>query len=299
MSRSLNLLIGLLLVYVVGMLAPIVPTGKPTTALRFGFLDIGQGDAILIQTPDGYNALIDTGANIGRLRQELARFLPMPMRLDLLVLTHPDLDHFGAAEELVFSSEVGVVMTVDTAKSDWRLQGLNAAILQRIGGIMYINDNHDFRLGCCTEFDVLWPGDNLITKRETEVNEVSVAFVVKYNKFRAFLGGDLGSEAELQALHNCDPTLCEVYLHKLGHHGSKYSSSLDVLKATQPRLAVVSAGLGNLYGHPHQDVLQRLSDLNVEVWRTDLQGTIYLVTDGLSFVSVESLKSLEKKELKI
>ena len=249
---------------------------QPDGRLHVYFLDIGQGDGILIQTPSGRQVLIDGGASPQQLFQELGAVMPFSDRsLDLVLMTHPDLDHAGA--QVFVPDRFSVATALETAISHanpdaaaWRakMNGVGANIhLQHSGGWLDLGDG--------VALWVLWPtatgyqGDNAD-------NENSLVTKLVYGDFSVLLTGDAGLPAE-NALTAAGVSLAATVL-KVGHHGSKGSSGPALLAAVDPAVAVIQVGADNDYGHPHQDVLDRLG--SQIVLRNDLDGRIHIYSDG-------------------
>ncbi len=249
---------------------------QPDGRLHVYFLDIGQGDGILIQTPSGRQMLIDGGASPQRLFQELGAVMPFSDRtLDLVLMTHPDLDHIGAQ---VFVPERFTVATaLETAIShanpdadQWRQKMITAGVtiqLQHSGGWLDLGDG--------VALWVLWPpaagyqGDNAD-------NENSLVTKLVYGDFSVLLTGDAGLPAE-GVLTAVGAPLAATVL-KVGHHGSKGSSGPTLLATVAPAVAVIQVGAENTYGHPAQEVIDRLDSRLI--LRNDRHGRIHIYSDG-------------------
>jgi competence protein ComEC len=208
-------------------------------------LDVGQGDSILIISPDGKKLLIDTGKNdsaSAELRNILGLF---DNNLDYVLITHPDNDHAGGLDEVKDSYRIGIVIENAT-------------------------DNSDFYLGCCVLIDFVWPKSEPADKRLT-TNEASLSFFLEYNDFSAFFGGDLPKEEE-DYIAKTYPT--DVDILKVSHHGSSTSTSEFFLSVLKPEIALISVGYNNPYNHPNQSVINMLNARGVEIYRTDESGTV-------------------------
>jgi competence protein ComEC len=239
-----------------------------TEQLRFYFLDVGQGDAILIITPDEHTLLIDTGPDI-KASSELAKYAPGNV-LDLLILTHPDLDHIGGLLDVLQRFSFNRVI----AGSDEYLKAYN----YKAEDIPYL----PVVLGCCVRLDFIQHGADGTT------NGTSIAVKLTFQGFSAFFDGDLPSGLEDQIAKDVG----KVDLLKLAHHGSKSSSSEFFLAELHPEVAVISVGLNNKYGHPNAEVLERLKQLDITFLETRFLGTIILETDGKSLVNLPVPKFL-------
>ena len=249
---------------------------QPDGRLHVYFLDIGQGDGILIQTPSGRQILIDGGATPQRLLSELGAVMPFWDRsLDLLLMTHPDLDHIGGQTFVParFTVTTALATAVGLAHPDaaqWQQQmNANNVVIQQQaqGGWLDLGDG--------VALWMLWP-TAAGYQGENADNENSLVTKVVYGDFTLLLTGDAGIPAETSMLNNREPVDATVL--KVGHHGSKGSSSAAFVNAVNPQIAVIQVGAGNDYGHPNQEVLDRLAERLI--LRNDQQGRIHLSTDG-------------------
>lgn len=249
---------------------------QPDGRLHLYFLDVGQGDGVLIQTPSGRQALIDGGASPQALFAELGAAMPFWDRsLDLLLLTHPDADHMAAQVELPRRFAVGQAVSTpyvmaDEAAAPWR-DALAAADIplaaQGRGGWIDLGDG--------VALWVLWPDESPSTGGQAD-NDSSLVVRLVYGSFSALLTGDAGSAAEAELLAQGAPLSAAVL--KVAHHGSKGSTTPAFVQAINPVLAIIQVGLSNDYGHPHADTLAALQGRTL--LRTDEQGRVHIATDG-------------------
>ncbi len=242
--------------------------------LRIYFLNIGQGDSVLIKTPDQKLMLIDGGPDATVLAQ-LGEVLPaLTDKIDLVVATHPDADHVAGLIDVegrfrVAQSEINLPL-----KLELRLQ---EAALKNHSQIIKLDSTSDFSFGCCVKVDVLWPVPGF---SDPETNNNSVSVLISYGNFSMYTGGDLPSQFEDQILL---PLNRHVTVYKLGHHGSRTSTSDAVMQELLPEISVISAGKDNSYGHPHAETLAILAKIPTRVYRTDQQGRIEIDTDGNTY----------------
>jgi competence protein ComEC len=247
--------------------------GLPDGRLHVWFLDVGQGDAILIQAPDGQQILVDGGPSPSALLDQLGAVLPFWDRsLDLVVLTHPDADHISGLIPLLDRYRVATVVDTvapgDKAAESW-LAATNAAHVSHQAAA------RGMRLTAgAVVLTVLSPNDH--GAQFDDGNNSSAVLRLDYGASSALLTGDAEGEAEQAMLDAGLPLRADVL--KVGHHGSNASTSPQFLAAVQPRLAVISVGADNRFGHPAPELLQRLK--GIEVLRTDQRGRIELKTDG-------------------
>ncbi len=241
--------------------------------LQIHVLDIGQGDAILITTPEQNHILIDGGPD-NKVLSELPKVMPyLFSKIDLLVLTHPHLDHVAGLVEIVDRYDVGAVLLNPVAYGS----GAYEIFLDKIVGrkIYSANAAKDFRLGD-TYIDVLFPFQASLA--ESNPNNQSVVIMISQGGHKILLTGDAEKEEE-EKLIGYD---LQADIFKAGHHGSKTSSTL--LDEIMPKLLLISCGVGNKYGHPHAETLQNADDLGIEVLRTDVDGNISIIFDDYSLM---------------
>jgi len=254
--------------------------------LLVNFFDIGQGDAIFVEAPGGNQILIDGGPG-DRVLAKLGEELPFWDRsLDLLVLTHPHADHLDGLLEVLKRYKVGMVVETgdeyDTPEyQEWRnlLREKNIpVVLARFG--------QEISLGGGVRLDIFYPFrdyQGVLLKNPHEANIVSR---LSYGRDSFLFTGDGEKATEYEMLFIARAGTYGNFLNlssdvlKVGHHGSKTSSSEDFARAVGPNLAVISAGKDNSYGHPHQATLDTLAKLNIPVSRTDEKGDIKIESDG-------------------
>ena len=249
---------------------------QPDGRLHLHFLNIGQGDGILIQTPSGRQVLIDGGADPQQLMQELGAVMPFWDRsLDLVLMTHPDKDHMAAQVPLParLTTTYGVETSVSLANPDadaWRSQLAAHGVihsLQEQGGWLDLGDG--------VALWSLWPPPGGFADENAD-NENSLVTKLVYGDFSVLLTGDAGLPSEAALL--AEPARLAATVLKVGHHGSKGSSGAPFVAAVNPQIAVIQVGAENDYGHPHQEALERLG--GALVLRNDQHGRIHLMSDG-------------------
>ena len=254
---------------------------RPGDVLEVVFMDVGQGDAAYISTPLNRQIVVDGGP--GRL--DMVRFLgehmpPGDRTLDLVVLTHPHADHLTGLLETMERYEVGAVLErpVDydgPGYAAWRELAAEEGAL-----VLEAAPGQRIEMGDGAVVQVLGPPERLLSGTESDVDNASVVVRVSYGEVSFLLTGDMFSEAEA-ALAATGRDL-ESDILKVGHHGSRTSSSRDFLDAVRPSVAVVSAGAGNSFGHPHAETLEELGRyVSPEmVLKTFERGDVRFVTDG-------------------
>ena len=244
--------------------------------LTVAFLDVGQGDAIFIEAPNGRQVLIDSGPNKKVLR-ELSKQMPFYDRsLDVIIITHPDSDHIGGfpavletyTVDLILESGVLCQNKICEELDKWTEEKNIEKEIARRGMLIGLDEE--------VYLEVLFP-DRDASGFETNLASLVIKLVYGDNSF--LLTGDSPKEIE-EYLISLDSNNLDVDVLKLGHHGSKTSSSESFVGYTDPEVAVISVGEDNRYGHPNQEVLDVLEKFEVEVLRTDEQGTIIIKSNG-------------------
>lgn len=248
--------------------AAAAPT-HPDTVLRVTFLDVGQGDAVLLQAPEGQTALIDAGpGDIVPLLRELG-----VERIDLMVATHPHADHIGGMRGVIESIPVRFFMDNGEPHTTATYRGLIAA-LQARPEITYLEATpRTISLGSAT-LEVL----PLLPRGTTEHNDRSITVVLRFGDFTALLSGD----SEVRQLTHLVGlgAVPRVTLLKAAHHGSDNGFTWDFLRTARPQVVVISVGRDNRYGHPRRVALDAYGATARETFRTDLHGHLQVLGYG-------------------
>lgn len=244
--------------------------------LRVTFFDVGQGDAIFVQTPGGHDMLIDGGPNNKVLEGLGKKMKYSDTSVDVVVATHADADHITGLIPVFEKYDVSHVVESPVDGASATFYDL-ARHVQKEASHAYVarrGDVIDFGDGVIAH--VLYPGSYVSPK--TDTNDASVSLLLVYGEHSFLLTGDLTSVYESQVVRDVVPKNVTVY--KAGHHGSKTSSSEALLKRIKPEYAVISAGKDNRYGHPAQEALTRLEKHAQEILSTIDHGAISFVSDG-------------------
>ncbi len=247
-------------------------------------LDVGQGDSILVITPGGKTALVDAGEP-GDGKIILAALKKYGVdHIDLFVATHAHADHIGAADEVIKAIPVAHVLYSGVPNPTKNYQDFLKAIDEKKIDLIRAAPGQTFELGGGGLIRVLAPIEPLFEKDDlrsggNEPNANSVVTRLDYGAFSILLTGDAEEQTERERLIKNGANIRASVL-KVGHHGSKYATSEEFLKRGEFKYAVISAGLDNRYGHPSQEVLDRLKAAQVRVYRTDFQGEILISTRG-------------------
>lgn len=250
--------------------------GEPT--LEVSFLDVGQGDAIFIEGPTGIQVLIDGGRDRSVLRELGKRMGPLDRSLDLIIQTHPDADHIGGLPEVFKKYEVSAYMTPGIPNITNPTMALESAVVDEFILQPYIaRRGMRILLGGGAYADILYPDRDV---SGVETNTGSVVMRLVYDETEFFLSGD-APEAIENWLVQLDGEKLESDVLKAGHHGSRTSTGEGLLSVLQPEAVIVSAGKDNQYGHPHPEVLERISASGARMLSTADEGTITFQSDGV------------------
>ena len=252
--------------------------------LTVAFLNVGQGDAIFINTPSKQQILIDGGPN-KQVLAEISKIIPFYDRsIDVVIVTHPDQDHIGGLPDVLskydidFFIEPGVESTNAMGKELEKIveEKKIKKVLARRGMKLTLNDD--------AYLLILFP-DRDVLKMDT--NDASIVAKLVYRNTSFLFTGDSPSKIEeYLAFLDKDSSADEldVDVLKVGHHGSKTSSSELFISSVSPAYAIISAGKNNRYGHPHQEILERLRAAGSVILRTDLDGRVIFKSDGQNLI---------------
>ena len=254
---------------------------RPDGLVRVVVLDVGQGDGILVEGGRGGRLLVDGGPDPGRLLIALdERLPPWDRRVDILVLTHPHEDHVAGLASLLSRYRIGRVYEPGMVGPGPGYRAWAATLAG--GGPQRGRLSTGDRMSLDgIRFRVLWPDPNRVPERPadggTAINNVSIVLLGEAGEHRFLLAGDIEEGIDPELVRR---GLLQVDLLKVAHHGSRTSSTPAFLAAVRPRVAIVSAGAGNPYGHPAPSTIDRLHAAARETYRTDTDGTVEVAFDG-------------------
>lgn len=246
-------------------------TREVTSDLEVHFLDVGQGDCILLIC-EGKAMLIDAGDNdMGNTVVDYIQYQKID-RLDYVVATHPDADHIGGLDDVLNDISCGEVIMTDDKKDTKTYDEVVEIIEEKNIEKHAPQSGETFEFGCST-VTVLGP----VTDNE-DVNDNSIVLQVTHGEKTFLFSGDAQIEEMEQICDSGINLSSDVY--KVSHHGSSNGVCESFLDSVNPKYAVISCGEDNSYGHPHQEILLYLRENNIALFRTDEQGTIVAVSDG-------------------
>lgn len=249
-------------------------------------LDVGQGDGILLQTGTGLHILVDCGStsekDVGQYVLEPALKYYGIRRLDYVIVTHSDADHVNGITYLLEQSDASgtAVGTLLLPRCCGRMEGyvgLSELAMRNGVAVGYLEPGMELKSGTFTMTCLSPKADAALT----DINDLSVVLAVSYDQTRLLLTGDISTEAEEQ-LYAYEGFLANMDILKVAHHGSRYSTSEAFLRLTSPKLALISCGENNVYGHPADETLDRIYESGADVCRTDKEGAIEVSIDGSS-----------------
>lgn len=245
--------------------------------------DVGQGDAILIQHKN--NQILIDGGQSRKVLDCLGRHMPFfDKQIEMIILTHPDIDHFGGLIDVFKNYEV---LKFGTNGQEVGTEGYRV-LVNEVGGMgveqLTLSKGMVIRLGLIY-LDIVHPYTDPKIQKEQELkgdtNNQSIVVILNYAQFKALLTGDVENFVSDMLSNNLKVN--NVNYIKVNHHGSRNGLSENLLKAANPEIAVISSGFKNRYGHPHAEILEILKINNVSVLRTDEIGDVVIETDGQTF----------------
>ena len=245
-----------------------------TGQLQVHFIDVGQGDSVFIQAPDGTTALIDGGSDNSLAYQYLLRH--GINRIDVLIVSHPHADHMGGLIEIIQNIPVGSVWTSGAVHYTPIFEQFVDAMAEAKIPYREAPQGHSIPLGTL-HFDVLHSD-----AAAAELNDGSLVVKLVYNHVSFLFMGDAESSSEEMMVRDL-PAQLDATVLKVGHHGSYTSSTPAFIAAVSPEIAVYSAGMNNPYRHPHQETLDTLRHAQVAVYGTDVYGSVVVSTDGYTY----------------
>lgn len=240
--------------------------------LRVWMFDVGQGDAILIETPTGEQVLIDGGPDDAVLSKLGSVLWPWDHTLEAMILSHPDADHVSGLVGVLERYDVAQVIESGVRRHTHIDEAFVEAVSRERALHTFAKKGDQFVFGEVV-LEVLHP--DVATGLES--NNASLVLRLTYKDTTILFTGDIEAKVEERI------SLSDIDVLKVAHHGSKTSSTEAFLRITRPEVALISVGVDNPFGHPSPSVLRHLKEQHVEIWRTDQEGTVRLTSDGDSY----------------
>ncbi|OGY62251.1 MAG: hypothetical protein A2745_01820 [Candidatus Harrisonbacteria bacterium RIFCSPHIGHO2_01_FULL_44_13] len=250
-------------------------SGAPAENPEFYFLDVGQGDSELVVLPGNVKLLIDGGPD-SKVLSSLSDILsPADRHIDLVILTHPQLDHFGGLIDVVRNYQIGAFVSNGRKSPIGAYKDLRESLIKN--NIPYVALSESDRIKYKDYvFEILSPSQSNLLSRE--LNDTALVMLLKSSNLTALYTGDAGFNIENELMKKYD---LNVDILKVGHHGSKYASSMEFLNKVSPKISAIGVGK-NSYGHPTKETLSRLADIGSQIFRTDKDGTIKVAVESES-----------------
>lgn len=251
--------------------------------LAVHIIDVGQGDSILIQTPNSKNILVDSGDENSShiLKSYLKKY--KVKTLDIVIATHPDSDHIGSLDNIINDFNVKSVFMPEQKTNTKTYENLINACSNKNLPIQYLYKDDIINIE--DNLNILTLSPSFI---QDDNNLNSIVFKLDFMDKSFLFTGDAECQNEMDIIDSFN--LDDVDFLKVGHHGSSSSTDENFLKEVSPDIATISCGYKNQYGHPHQSTLDNLSNENIKVYRTDLLGDIVFYSDGKTIYTKKDYK---------
>ncbi|MFA5413658.1 MAG: ComEC/Rec2 family competence protein [Patescibacteria group bacterium] len=251
---------------------------EESKALEVDFLDVGQGDAILIKTPDHQRILIDGGPSNAVLNKLGENFPFFDKEIDLVILTHPHADHLDGLIEVLKRYEVKKILSTGVIHTTpdylaWLEEIKNQNVPMEIARA---GETLDFGGGI--KMEIFYPTEDLAGKQVENLNDTSIVAKLIFGQTSFLFTGDAEMEMEEKLINGGADLKADVL--KVAHHGSKNATSQNFLEKVQPKFAVISVGADNQFGHPNAMTVKRLENIGAEIFRTDEDGDVKIISDG-------------------
>ena len=250
----------------------------------FAMLDVGQGDALFIESPTGTQILVDGGPPnkiLGSLKKVMS---PFDRSIDAVIITNPDEDHIGGLQDILKFYKVGKVFESGAWSDSKIYQNLEKEISDKKIPDILAKKGMRLDMGGGAVINILFPDRDVV---DWPTNDGSVVARLSYGNTSFMLTGDAPIKTERLILEKNSTKELQSDFLKLGHHGSRTSTSKEFLEAVRPQYALISAGLKNKYGHPHQEILDLLNDFSMKIFRTDEIGTIIIKCDNMEVCKIK------------
>ena len=246
--------------------------------LEVTFFDIGQGDAIFIETPQRHQILIDGGPT-SNILEKLGQEMPFWDRtIDLIILSHPERDHMAGLLDVLKRYKVKNILWTGVKRSTSEFTEWQRLIKEEKANIYIAQAGLSFG-----GLQVLYPLESLEGEELEDTNNTSIIIKLTFGENSFLFIGDVNKSVERELIEN--GLVSDIGVLKVGHHGSKTSTADDFIATISPKIAVISLDEDNSYGHPHPETLETLAKYDITVLRTDILGDIKILVDEHSFIS--------------
>jgi len=254
--------------------------------LNIYFLNVGQGDAILIKSPYGQNILIDTGDG-NFIIQELDKYLSWwEKNIDLVIITHPHDDHIGGINKLFHYYKIKKILYTGVVHSSPNFLAFLENIQNNETPILIASKQNNIKLSPDQKkqliLKILYPKENFFQKEINNLNNSSIISKLIYHNTSFLFMGDAEKEVEEELINDHQNNIINLRsdVIKLGHHGSNTSNTDTFLQSVKPEFGIIQVGKNNNFNHPSPRILKRLQRNNIQIYRNDLHGGIHVDSDG-------------------
>lgn len=281
------ILSGIIIFYFMMFVSPLVLSAEQES-IFVHFINVGQGDSILVQTPENKHILIDGGPP--RSGKKVVQYLKKQnvKKIDLLIATHPDIDHIGGLINVLKSIPVKKALDIGKVHTTKTFMGYMYQLFKQKTPLVIAEEGKMLDVSETVELKVL----NAYDSGENN-NEASLVLQLSYGEINFLFMGDVGKEVESQLL---DEYNLQADIMKIGHHGSKTSTSLSFLEAVNPQIAFITYQQGNKYGHPVDHVIQNLHRVDAQIFSTGVYGDTVVETDGEKYIVLPEKSPLDGLE---
>lgn len=287
--KMLSLLIICILIFELNIFPPLNPK------LQVHFIDVGQGDSTLIQTPTNKTILIDGGGSNFEGGFDVGNKVLIPYlldrkihKLDYVIISHFDSDHCQGILETMKTIRIGEIIISHQKKSSYNYREFIRIVKEKNIKVRFVVAGDNVKIENEISFYILWPTKEQI--EENPLNNNSIVTKFCYMNFSMLFTGDIEEIAEKAILEKYpnkvnskkknEHNIFKASVIKVAHHGSKTSSTMDFLEAVKPEIALIGVGANNKFGHPSEETLKKLQNINCSIYRTDQYGEITIKTDG-------------------
>ena len=265
--------------------------------LEIHFVDVGQGDCTFIETPRKKTILIDGGGAFGNYDVGKNTLLPYILdrgytKIDYLFISHFDTDHVKSALTILEELNVKNVYISKQFEDSENYQEFLKIVKKKNVFVKVLEKGDIVKLEKNLEFEIIWP-DNENIVDENILNNNAMVMKLKYKEFSMLFTGDIEEKAEIEILKNTSKEKLKCDILKIAHHGSKTSSTQEFLDIAKPQIALIGVGKNNLFGHPNENVLERLKEKKCKIYRTDLNGEISI---KINCINLTKAVNTTKKE---
>ena len=254
------------------------------------FIDVGQGDAILLQHQEGDTVLIDGGDRFASIEEKLISYLTEAgvERFDAIIATHPHADHIGGLPAVMENFPVDAIYDSGRVHTSQTYENYLMLIDEKDIPFKTPRRGDKIELDNLT-FDIVHPGENV---EEYSLNDASITAHLQYGQISFIFTGDIEESAEREIVETGIDIKSTVL--KVAHHGSRTSTNDYFLEAVNPEVAIIQVGEDNRFGHPAPEVINRLQENNIDIYRNDLNGDIVINTDGETY-TIETASSTQEE----